>query len=208
MWMEHLKKFLGLTLLLTTIWLMDVFSALVDSSVWVMKLNTLLLMTFFAIYLANKITKNRGWITLFAIIPLLFFADMQVSPLQHFNNEGGTALVKDKKAHGLAWESWSEQKMQDHRGSLVFMDFTAKWCMTCKVNEKLVIDTAAFRNLVQKNDVKLLLGDWTKRDPIIGGWLKRMEWLVCRPILFKRKTELSLSLVKQSLLQKFEKALN
>ena len=55
---------------------------------------------------------------------------------------------------------------------LTFIDFTAKWCITCKVNEKLVIDTDGFRKLMAENNVELMLGDWTKRDPQIGSWLK------------------------------------
>lgn len=55
---------------------------------------------------------------------------------------------------------------------LTFIDFTAKWCMTCKVNERIVIDTQGFRDLIKTNDVKLMIGDWTKKDPQIGAWLE------------------------------------
>ena len=48
---------------------------------------------------------------------------------------------------------------------------TAKWCITCKVNERLVLETDKFKDLVDKKDITLLLGDWTKRDPVIGKWL-------------------------------------
>ena len=75
----------------------------------------------------------------------------------------------------MQWEKWTEAKMDEYRKQkeLVFIDFTAKWCFTCKVNEKVVLETSAFRELVKERNVKLLLGDWTKRDPIIGTWLKK-----------------------------------
>jgi thiol:disulfide interchange protein DsbD len=82
-------------------------------------------------------------------------------------------MIAEKKRDGLQWEPWSEKRMEELKGELVFIDFTAKWCLTCKVNEKLVIDTSAFKKLVDDYNVKLLLGDWTKRDPIIEAFLKK-----------------------------------
>ncbi|MFT6603464.1 MAG: thiol:disulfide interchange protein DsbD [Bacteriovoracaceae bacterium] len=83
-------------------------------------------------------------------------------------------MVVEKRATGLPWEAWSESAMNNHKedGNYVFMDFTAKWCFTCKVNEKTVIETSSFKELIDRKGVKLLLADWTKRDPIIGEWLK------------------------------------
>ena len=59
--------------------------------------------------------------------------------------------------------------MDSHKkaGDLVFIDFTAKWCFSCKVNEKVVLDTKKFKTLVKEKNIKLLLGDWTKKDPKI-----------------------------------------
>ena len=78
--------------------------------------------------------------------------------------------------------------MNDLKGELVFIDFTAKWCFTCKVNEKLVLETEGFRNLVRDNNMKLLLGDWTKYDPVIGAFLKK-NGLVGVPAYFIQKPD-------------------
>jgi thiol:disulfide interchange protein len=69
------------------------------------------------------------------------------------------------------------------QGELVFIDFTAKWCFTCKVNEKLVLETEGFKALTLKYKVKLLMGDWTKRDEVIGNFL-RSQGLVGVPAYF------------------------
>jgi thiol:disulfide interchange protein DsbD len=53
----------------------------------------------------------------------------------------------------------------------VFVDFTAKWCLTCKVNETLVLKTDSFKELVKKYEMELLLADWTKRDQSITDFL-------------------------------------
>ncbi len=55
------------------------------------------------------------------------------------------------------------------------MDFTADWCLTCKVNEKLVLNTDDFEKLVKDRDLELLLGDWTKRDDNITQFLREHD---------------------------------
>ncbi|CBW27317.1 putative thiol:disulfide interchange protein [Halobacteriovorax marinus SJ] len=176
MWMENLKKFLGLTLLLTIIWLIDVFSSLTDHMAGVMiKLNTALLLCFFAFYLAKKITKSKLWIAVFHILYIALFANILMTPKSDISNKSQSALLQEKNAKGLQWEKWSEDKMKQYagEGKKVFIDFTAKWCFTCKVNERLVIETSAFKKLVDEKNVQLLLADWTKRDEVIGSWLKK-----------------------------------
>jgi thiol:disulfide interchange protein DsbD len=172
MWMEHVKKFLGLTLVLTTLWLLDVFMALTESSTALLKINTALALVFFIIYMRSKITKNIIISILFFIPTVLLFTQaIEKKPLVESQ---GSGLIQDKQREGLPWQKWSEDKMKTLQDSkkLTFIDFTAKWCITCKVNEKLVLDTKSFSNLVKERDINLLLGDWTKRDPVIGKWLK------------------------------------
>lgn len=171
MWMDHLKKFLGLALLLTIVWLFDVFSALVEGSNAIIWFNTTLVFTFFWIYFSNRIAQKKIWKIIFLMPLLLFF----FKTVQDFSQTSSTAAAQStgaKTIHGLSWEPWSREKMQSLKGQLVFMDFTAKWCFTCKVNEKLVINTDDFKGLVQEKKMKLLLGDWTKKDPKITDFLK------------------------------------
>ncbi|MBT6324713.1 MAG: hypothetical protein HOJ35_01990, partial [Bdellovibrionales bacterium] len=165
-WMENLKKFLGLTLILTMIWLIDIFYSLTNDSTVLLYLNIALAFLFFAFYLQKHITKNRPIIFSSFLIPIVVCFNLFYVHLLSSNIESNTPI-------GLQWEKWSVQKMQDYKSSkdIVFIDFTAKWCFTCKVNEKLVLETQDFENLVQSTKIKLLLADWTKRDKIIGDWL-------------------------------------
>jgi thiol:disulfide interchange protein DsbD len=54
----------------------------------------------------------------------------------------------------------------------IFINFTAKWCLTCKVNKKLVLQSNDFKELVKDTDLQLMEGDWTKRDDSITKFLK------------------------------------
>ncbi|OUR96544.1 hypothetical protein A9Q84_09350 [Halobacteriovorax marinus] len=176
MWMEKLKKFLGLTLVLTTLWLMDVYSALIeDSTELMLKLNIALSLCFFAFYLAKHITKSKVIKAISHILYLSLIVNIVMTPIVPSVGDSSSKLLNEKNSKGLAWEKWSEDSMKKYSstGQLVFIDFTAKWCFTCKVNERLVIDTDKFKNLVEKKNIKLLLADWTKRDVVIGNWLKK-----------------------------------
>ncbi len=168
MWMEHLKKFLGLSLILTMVWLLDVFVAL-SSTDALFALNVLLAMIFFTLFFWHKVSKKIFYRLIFIILTCLtlIWSYQEISISESEVTTSGTTKIM----HELAWEKWTPEKM-NNPGQLTFVDFTAKWCFTCKANERIVINTDAFRALVKKYNIKLLLADWTKRDAIIGNWLK------------------------------------
>ena len=174
-WMESVKKFLGLTLILTSIWLMDVFMAQTDSSIPILKLNTALATGFFTFYMGKNITKKFYYLLPVFLISVGFLVSILISEINPVNGNGKNTLLLEKKATGLNWEKWSEESMTKYKNKnkAVFIDFTAKWCFTCKVNEKLVLETKGFKEFIKENDIKLLLADWTKRDSTIGSWLQK-----------------------------------
>jgi len=50
-------------------------------------------------------------------------------------------------------------------GRPVFVNVTAAWCITCQVNERVILGTGAFTNLLARTDTVYLEADWTRRDP-------------------------------------------
>lgn len=56
-------------------------------------------------------------------------------------------------------------------GQPVFVYFTADWCLTCKVNERVAIEREETSKAFAKAGVKVLKGDWTRRDPAITRYL-------------------------------------
>lgn len=185
-WMNNVKKFLGLTLILTVLWLFDVYNALVDGSSHMTKLGTALVFIFCGIALLKK-QRWMGGISF--LIALGLFVNLSSSTIIS-SKDDQTALIRDKKARGLNWEPWSVDKMKEYKDNqeVVFIDFTAKWCFTCKVNERLVLDTDEFKQFVGDNNLKLLIGDWTKRDEVIGSFLRENK-LVGVPAYFIQKKD-------------------
>jgi DsbC/DsbD-like thiol-disulfide interchange protein/cytochrome c biogenesis protein CcdA len=72
--------------------------------------------------------------------------------------------------HDDAWEAWSERRVVELSGTgrPVFVDFTAAWCVTCQVNERVVLGRADMKEAFRQRNVALLRADWTKRDPEIA----------------------------------------
>lgn len=170
-WMEHFKKWLALTLILTVMWLLDVFSSQVPSSVSVLKIQSLLIAIFFTFYFIKNISSKRKYILILTLLCFFMGGWLFKDTLE---GEGSTGMVAMKQVGGLNWRSWSVEELtlniEQHKPT--FIDFTAKWCFTCKVNEKIVLDTAPFKDFVMTNGIDLLLADWTKRDPVIEKWLR------------------------------------
>jgi thiol:disulfide interchange protein/DsbC/DsbD-like thiol-disulfide interchange protein len=58
------------------------------------------------------------------------------------------------------------------QGRPVFLYFTADWCVTCKVNEKVAIERAEVAAAFKKANVAVMVGDWTNGDPAITRFLE------------------------------------
>jgi len=74
----------------------------------------------------------------------------------------------------LSWRPFDEKQIGRWvgEGKSVFVDVTADWCFTCKYNEKLVLDSAEVRDAFKKENIILMRADWTRRDNVIGEYLR------------------------------------
>jgi len=55
----------------------------------------------------------------------------------------------------------------------VFVYFTADWCITCKVNERVALASDAVTGYFEREGVQVMVGDWTSEDPAITQVLQR-----------------------------------
>ncbi len=60
-------------------------------------------------------------------------------------------------------------------GRPVLVNMTAAWCVTCLVNERMVLDTAEIRRALADRDVTYMVGDWTRQDPEITAFLRQFN---------------------------------
>jgi thiol:disulfide interchange protein DsbD len=68
------------------------------------------------------------------------------------------------------WGPWSADRVAELRraGRAVFVDFTAAWCLTCQVNERVALSARTVRERLRALDVATLKADWTSRDSAIA----------------------------------------
>lgn len=76
----------------------------------------------------------------------------------------------------IVWEAWSPQRQAEllAEGKTVYVDFTARWCVTCQTNKFVYADPAVIE-LFRKHEVVALKADWTNRDPLIAAELARFD---------------------------------
>ena len=61
------------------------------------------------------------------------------------------------------------------KGEIVFVDITADWCITCQVNKALVLETKQVSEIFKRNNVKVLVLDWTKPNKNIKKFLTKKQ---------------------------------
>ncbi|WP_414694023.1 protein-disulfide reductase DsbD family protein [Phenylobacterium sp.] len=77
------------------------------------------------------------------------------------------------KAAELQFEPYSPARVSELRaeGRPVFVNYTAAWCVSCQVNDKVALSTHAVASAFARHKVAYLKADWTKRDATIAAEL-------------------------------------
>ncbi|WP_363378205.1 protein-disulfide reductase DsbD domain-containing protein [Brevundimonas sp.] len=75
----------------------------------------------------------------------------------------------------LSSTPWSPEAVQAARaeGRVVFVNFTADWCVTCKINERAALASDRVRSAVETTGAVYMIADWTLRDDAIARELER-----------------------------------
>lgn len=91
--------------------------------------------------------------------------------------EAPSATAPDDIERHAGHEPFSEARLAQLRaaGTPVFVDFTADWCLICKINESVAIHTDATRKAFAEAGIVTLTGDWTRQDPAITRFLAQHD---------------------------------
>jgi len=160
-WMETLKQLTAVPLFATVIWLTWVYGRLYSGagvaagqgSDHMARLLLGFLLLAIAGWVLARWPARLGSTVAALLIGVIAFA----TPLY---------TAKDTTA---TWQPYSQAAIDVARaaGKPVFIDFTAAWCLSCQVNERLVLKSEDVQAEFRKHEVTLMRADWTQYDPAI-----------------------------------------
>ena len=78
----------------------------------------------------------------------------------------GIKSSQELKSAGVAWQNFSPQRLAElcSEKKPVFIDFTAAWCLTCQVNDRLVFQNKKVVRAFEDLGIVALKADWTNHD--------------------------------------------
>ncbi|UOV02854.1 protein-disulfide reductase DsbD family protein [Pseudoxanthomonas mexicana] len=167
-WMDTLKQVLAFPMYLTAVWLLWVLGKQRGIDAVGLALVGLVLLAlglwWFQRARFSTAPLQRALALALAVSALLPLAMLHRLPAE-------TAAAPTTEGHA----AYSAERLAALRaeGRIVFVDMTADWCVTCKANEKAVLNTPAFRELLATHDAVMLTGDWTNVDPAITAFLEK-----------------------------------
>ncbi|HET6970233.1 MAG TPA: thioredoxin family protein, partial [Phenylobacterium sp.] len=82
------------------------------------------------------------------------------------------ATTTAESAH-LDYEPYTPEKLAalQAEGRPVLVNYTAAWCVSCQVNDRVALSTKAVAEALKRDNAVYLKADWTKRDPAIAAEL-------------------------------------
>jgi thiol:disulfide interchange protein/DsbC/DsbD-like thiol-disulfide interchange protein len=174
-WMQHVKQFMGFLLLATLLFLLYVLGAQrgLEGAIWascfllVVSIACWMKGAFFSPVASGKVKMIAGvTMSILLLAGAVYFIGDKFSAAKI---GPGESQLQD------GWQAFTPERLQAElaQGRSVFVDFTAAWCLTCKFNEKSVLESAAVREAFQRHGVVKLKADWTSGDPAITKLLQQ-----------------------------------
>lgn len=156
-WLIHVKRLFGLALLASAGWLLVVLAEVTDRRLAIALGTTLIA----SLALSKGATPKR-----IAAAAAAVAAVVAMSAL-------ATPQPRTRAQDQIPWRTFSTHDLQVlvGDGRTVFVDVTADWCITCKINKALVINKPEVANRLA-SDVVPMRADWTKPDDEIATFLR------------------------------------
>lgn len=174
-WMLTFKQVLAFPLYATVVWLLWVLGNQTGTDGMAIVIATCVLLGLAAwLYQHRREVQSAFWRytnALIIMLCLLITIGVVRSPLLE------TQSIAQVISEDASYEAYSDARLAQLRnnGQAVFVNMTASWCITCLVNEKVALNSEAFKSALAENNITYLKGDWTNNDPEITEVLRRYE---------------------------------
>jgi thiol:disulfide interchange protein len=173
-WMEYLKQAVSIPIFIAVIWMVWVFARVAGSN-GVAALLVGMLLTAIAGWVLGRWPAKRlsivgAIVLLAAAIALPVYGAKQFRP--SYPTGAQVALV----GASYIWQPFTPQRLAAERaqGKPVFVDFSAAWCLSCQVNERVVLDRPEVIAAFRKRGVVTMRADWTNHDDAITAALAQL----------------------------------
>jgi thiol:disulfide interchange protein/DsbC/DsbD-like thiol-disulfide interchange protein len=167
-WMEVLKQAVSVPIFGTVIWLALVVTSGYGAELLAALLVSLLLLAVAGWFLGRW--PARRWATVVAVLIVAGVVALAVFGQKlAAESQMDRATKTSGSLAGSPWQPWSADAVQKSiaAGRPVFVDFTASWCLSCQVNERVALSRPEVMQAFQSHNVVLLRADWTREDPAI-----------------------------------------
>jgi thiol:disulfide interchange protein len=178
-WMVTAKQFMGFLMMATLIWLLYVLGKQLgmEAVIWT---SAFLLVVAVACWLVGRfatLTATRAkyiitWVAAVLLVVLGYWMTLESILDVRSVIAGVTPATQGTTSpdhEGVPWQAFSLERLESHLRDkkTIFIDFTAEWCLTCKVNEKTVMTDHNVVERFKAGDVVPIRADWTNRNPDI-----------------------------------------
>lgn len=170
MWMNRFKEIMGFIMLITAVWLLSVMGAQIG-------LDGAMIILYWSAFISLLLWVWKHWgegfntpLSKKLTLALILLASIALS---------GWYFVKpalnSKPANSQeAAFSLTQVKAITQQEQWVFVDYTADWCISCKVNKKTTINTDQIQAYFEENTPHFLIGDYTSGNADIDKELRRV----------------------------------
>jgi thiol:disulfide interchange protein/DsbC/DsbD-like thiol-disulfide interchange protein len=167
-WMETFKQFMAFPLYLTAVWLVWVAGQQTGPGVMALLLGGIVLIAM-AVWALSRPGKAWRVVTVVATLLALFVLAQPALRAPPPDGNTTTALQSESVYSDARFDALRAE------GKTVFVNFTADWCITCKVNERTTLGREHVQQAFRDHNVTYLKGDWTRSDPAITRVLERYQ---------------------------------
>lgn len=179
-WMVRFRELLSFAMFGSAAWLVWVLSQQTGSMGVLASLVGMLLIAFGIWLLVHRPSQVTGrmlvTITAVLLVAAALYLPTTLRGGAPATGTSGVVTSVDANYEGPAFQSYSAATLSEYvADGPVFVNFTAAWCITCKVNETVALDSAVIRDAFAAADVRYLKGDWTNEDPAITAALAEYQ---------------------------------
>jgi thiol:disulfide interchange protein DsbD len=165
-WMELLKQAVSVPIFATVIGLAWVLAQAYGATMLAVLLVSFLLLAIAGWFLGRW--PAQRWATAVAIVIVICAAGLSVASAKTVavpGPESGKTLTTHSSSSD-EWQPWTADLEAKYKaqGRPVFIDFTASWCLSCQVNERVALDRPEVLKAFRDANVVLLKADWTQHD--------------------------------------------